>query len=158
MVCTINGDTFFVDKEDMDQILSALLTSKTCWLWKKRKPCINVWQVDGSEWVHTLWPANAFPKTGASLFSLMCEFLQGSKIPSDHQNNIVAKFCEGIIIIGCWIKTHDGWVARVEFLCEIGEERAQSATALHKEGITDLHIEFGHPSSPVPMPPLRTFI
>ena len=36
--------------------------------------------------------------------------------------------------------------ARVKFLWETTEERAQSANALHKKNISDLHIKLSHPS------------
>ena len=41
----------------------------------------------------------------------------------------------------CQIKTHDSWVARVEFLKETDDERAQLATAPYKKNINDLHAE-----------------
>ena len=56
---------------------------------------------------------------------------------------------DGDIILDCQIKTCDGWVARVEFLHERREERAQSATALCKKDINDLHVELGNLSKSI---------
>ena len=55
----------------------------------------------------------------------------------------------GNIILDCRIKTHDGWVAGVNFLRDSNNERAVSVTALHKKNINDLHIELGHPSKTI---------
>ena len=90
-------------------------------------------------------------------YSTACEVLpqgrwklsQGNKISSNYQNNIVVKSSKGDIILDIWIKTHDGWVAGVNFLCETDEERVQSTTASCKKNINDLHIELGHPSKSV---------
>ena len=46
-------------------------------------------------------------------------------------------------------KTHDGWVARVKFLWEWTEERAQSITALSKKNINAIYVELGHPSKSI---------
>ena len=59
------------------------------------------------------------------------------------------KSCNGNILLDCQIKTHDGWAARVIFLWEISQERAQSATTLNKKNIYGLHIESGHPSKSI---------
>ena len=88
-------------------------------------------------------------KAGANLFSLMCKLLQGKTISSDHQNNIVIKSTDVNIILDHRIKTHDGWVARVKFLWETSDERAQSATAPCKKNINNLHVEFGFPSESI---------
>ena len=89
-------------------------------------------------------PHSIFPIADANLFSLTCELLQGNKMSSDNWNNIVVKFSNGNIILDCHIKTHEDLVARVEFLQVMCQERAQSATALHKKKIDDLHVELGH--------------
>ena len=60
-----------------------------------------------AEQVHTLWPVKFCPKTGANLFSLMCELLQGNKISSDHQNNIIVNTPTSDIILDCQIKTRN---------------------------------------------------
>ena len=39
---------------------------------------------------------------------------------------------------------HDGWIVGIKFLQEISQERAQSATALHKKNINVLHVELGY--------------
>ena len=103
---------------------------------------INVQQVDDTKWAHALWPVKFCPKADANLVFLTCKLLQGNKISGVNQNNIVVKSSKGDIILDQQIKTCDGWVARVKFLCETGEERAQSATAPHKKNINDPHINF----------------
>ena len=70
---------------------------------------------------------------------------QGKKISSDHQNNIIVKYTDSDIILDCQIKTHDDWVATVEFLQETGDKKVQSATAPCKKNINDLHVELSHP-------------
>ena len=57
----------------------------------------------------------------------MCELLQENSIASDHQNNIVVNTSNDNIILDYHIKTHD-WVARVDFLCKVHNERAVCAT------------------------------
>ena len=89
------------------------------------------------------------PKAGANLFSLTCKLLKGKKIKSDHQINIMVKSSNGDIIFDCTSKTHDGWVARIDFLCESSQERAQSATALYRKNINDLHVELDDPSKAI---------
>ena len=56
---------------------------------KKGKLCVMVCQVNGTEWVHTLWPVKFCSKAGANLSSLTCKLSQGNRISSDHLNNIV---------------------------------------------------------------------
>ena len=51
---------------------------------KKGKLRVTIWQVDGTEQVHTLWPMKFCPKAGANLFSLMCKLSQGKTISSIH--------------------------------------------------------------------------
>ena len=58
----------------------------------------------------------------------------------------MVKSSNGSIILNWWIKTHDGWIAGVEFLQETSQDKAQSSTAFHKKNINDFHIELGHPS------------
>ena len=43
---------------------------------------------------------------------LTCNLLQGNKISSEQWNNIMVNSSYGNIILDCWIKTCDGWVAR----------------------------------------------
>ena len=50
----------------------------------------------------------------------------------------------GNIVLDSQIKTHDGWVAGVNFIRNATNEKAVSATALGKQDINDLHIELGH--------------
>ena len=71
------------------------------------------------------------------------------KKSSDHQNNKVVMSTDGDIILDCQIKTHDSWVARVEFLWENSDERVQPATAHCKKNINHLHVEVGHPSKSI---------
>ena len=111
----------------------------------KGKLCINIRQVNGTEWAHTLWPVK-FCAKGINLFSLTFKVFQGNGIKNSHQNNISVESSEGNIILDHQIKTDDGWVVGVKFLHESSQGRAQSATAMHKKNINDLHVELGHPS------------
>ena len=65
---------------------------------KKGKLGVKVHQIGGTEQVHTIWSVKVFPKAGANLFSLTCKLLQGSKIASNHQNNIMVNAPTGDII------------------------------------------------------------
>ena len=63
------------------------------------------------------------------------------------------KSSNGNIVLDKQIKAHDGWVARVKFLCDANQEKAQSATALHKKNVNGLHVELCHPSkATLPLP------
>ena len=75
----------------------------------KGKLCISVHQLNGTEWIHIVWPMKFCSKVGANLFSLACKHFQGNKIKSDHKNNIMVHFSEGNIILDHCLKTHDGW-------------------------------------------------
>ena len=70
--------------------------------------------------------------------------MQGNRIKSNQQNNIMVNFSNDDIILDSQIKTHDGWVARVNFLQETTEERTQSATANLKKNINSLHVKLSH--------------
>ena len=72
--------------------------------------------------------------------------LQGSKIKSNHKNNIMVQCSTGDIFLDCCITIHDGWEAGVKFLQETGHKRAQIANAFTKRDINDLHDKVGHPS------------
>ena len=82
---------------------------------KKGKLQVHVWQVDKTEWVHTLWPMKFCPNIGANLFPLMCKLSQENTISIDHQINIMVSSTNGDIIFDCHIKTCKGWVAGVKF-------------------------------------------
>ena len=62
---------------------------------KKGKLCVNICQVDDTEWIHTLWLVKYCPKAGANLFSLTCELSQGNKTSNDHHNSIVVESSDG---------------------------------------------------------------
>ena len=94
-------------------------------------PHVNVWQVDGTEWVHTLCPMKFCLKVGAN-----------------HWSNTVVN-STGKIILGCSIKTCNGLLTGVEFIQETHHERAQWATAPHKKNIINLHVELRHPSKTI---------
>ena len=161
MMYTINGDTFFCswrthaschimnnnnslfDVININDLIQG--SSRNMLAVKKGKLCINVWQVDGTEWVHIQWHM----KFCANLYILTCKHLQGKKISSDHQNNIVVKTMDGDIILDCQIKTHDNWVAGVKFLHVISDEKGQSAAAHCKKNIKGLHIDLCHPSKSI---------
>ena len=74
------------------------------------------------------------------------QFSQGNKIKDDPGNNIMIQSSNGNIILDYQGKTHDGWVARVEFLQETGHIKGQLAKLLIRNDINDLHIELSHPS------------
>ena len=116
---------------------------------KKGKLKVKTHQVNGTEWVHTLWPLKLCPKAGLNMFSLTCKLLQGKKIVSDQQNNIIVSTPKGNIIFDHQINTHDRWVTGVDFFCEADNERAVSATALPKKNVNNLHVELGHPSEAI---------
>ena len=146
MLCTINGDIFYLLTKKIwirDSGALCLFINNNISLFnvinidkwiqgssgsmpaiKKGKLFINVQQVDDTEWVHTLWPVKFFHKVGVNLFSLTCKHLQVNKISTDHWNNIMIKFFKGNIILDCQIKTNDVWVAGVDFLQETFKERA----------------------------------
>ena len=113
---------------------------------KKKKLHINVHQVGGIEQIHTLLPVTLCIKAGANLFSLTCKFLKGNKIKSDHKNKIVVHTSEGNLILDCCIKTHDCWIAGVEFLQETGQEMVQLTNALPPKNVNSIHAKLGHSS------------
>ena len=121
LICTIDGDTFFSFMKNTwigDSGASCHITNNDTGLYdvmdinesiqgssgimpatKKGKLQVKVRQVNGTEQVHTLWPAKFCPNAGANLFSLTCKLLQGNKIASDHENNIVVNTPKGDIIL-----------------------------------------------------------
>ena len=103
-----------------------------------------------TECVHTLWSMKFFLKADANLFFHDLPSLAGKKIASDQHNNIVVNTPTGDIILDPQIKTHDGWVTGVDFLCKAKNERAVSATTLPKRNVNNIHIELGHPSETSP--------
>ena len=164
-MCTINKDTFFsfmknIWIRDFNSLCHIMNDDTSLFIiidinklihrssgnmpsTKKVKLHVNVWQVDGTEWVHTLSHIKFYPKVGTNLFSITCKLLQGKKILSNLWNIIAAKSTDSDIILDHHIKTHDDWVARVEFLQV--PERVQSATATHKKNINHHLVELGHP-------------
>ena len=130
---------------------SSMLMSAT----KKGKLCINVWQVDRTEWVHILWTMKFCPKAGANLFSLTCELLQRKTILSDHQNNIVVKFTD---VLDCQIKTHNGWVAGLQFLWETSDHGVQFALTLARKISTTSTLNLVIHPSQLPMSLLKTLV
>ena len=105
MMCTINGDRFFLftkntwikdsgaschitnddtglyDITDIDELIQG--SSSIMSTMKKSAPSQGM-PSQVTYQVHTLWPVKFCPKAGANLFSLTCELLQGNKIPSDY--------------------------------------------------------------------------
>ena len=112
---------------------------------KKGKLRVTVRQVNGLEQVHILWPVKFCLSAGANLFLLTCELFWENKIPSNEANNIVVTTPIGNIVLDCRIKIHDGWVAGVNFLRNVIDKKAVSATAHIKRDINNLHVELGHP-------------
>ena len=163
MMCTINGDIFFLltmntwiedsgaschitnddtGLYDVTNINESIQVSSGIMLVTKMgKLQVKMHQVDGTERVHTLWPVKFCPMAGANLISQTCKLSQGNKIVSDHQNNFVVNTLTGNIILDCQSKTHNGWVAGVDFLCKANNERAIFNITLPKKNINDFHIE-----------------
>ena len=72
--CNITNDnTSLFDIIDINQLIQG--NSGNMSVMKKGKLCVNVQQVDGTEWVHTIWPVKICPKADENLFSLTCELL-----------------------------------------------------------------------------------
>ena len=129
MMCTINGNTFFLFTKNTwirDLGASCHITNDDTGLYdiiniiesikgssgimpamKKGKLQVMVCQVNGEEQSHTLWPVKFCPTAGANLFSLTCELSQGNKISSDQFNNIVINTPSDDIVLDCQIKTRD---------------------------------------------------
>ena len=63
------------DIDESIQVSSSIMPAT-----KNGKLHVNVRQVDGTEWVHSLWQVKFCPMVGANLFSLKCELSQGKKI------------------------------------------------------------------------------
>ena len=123
MMCTIAGDTFFsftkntwignsgaschitnddkgmYDAIDIDELIQG--SSGIMPVMKKGKLQVKVYQVNGDEQVHTLWPVTFCPSAGANLFSLTCKLSQGNKISSNELNNIIINTPSGNIILDC---------------------------------------------------------
>ena len=105
MMCTMDGDTFFLFTKntwigdsgascqimnnntnpfDIINIIKLIQgSSRNMPAAKKGKHHVNIQQVEGTEWVHTLWPMKFCPKAGVNLFSLTRKLLQGKEISSD---------------------------------------------------------------------------
>ena len=81
-----NNSTSLFDIIDINESLQG--SSRNMLAMKKGKLCINVWQVDGTDWVYTLWSVKLCPKVGANLFFLTCELLQRKNISSDHHGQV----------------------------------------------------------------------
>ena len=110
-LCTIDGDTFYLLMKNTwfgDSGASCHITNDDICLFDvigineliqgnarnvpaTKKGKLHVQQVDGTKWVHTLWPVKFCPKVGTNLLSLMYEPLQGNIISSDHWNSILVK-------------------------------------------------------------------
>ena len=167
MMCTINGNSFHLftkntwigdsgaschitnDEKGMFNVIeiqeSIQGSSGTMPATKKNKLRVTVCQVNGLEQVHTLWPVKFCSSAGANRLSLTCELSQRNKISSDEANNIVVTTPNSNIFLDRQIKTHDSWVAGVDFLRNVNDKKAVSATALIKRDINDLHAELSHP-------------
>ena len=92
-----NTDTGLYDVTDIDESIqgsSGIMTAMN-----KGKLRVKVYQVNGTEWVHTLWLMKFSPKAGANLFSLTFTLSQGNKVSGNHHNNIVVKPMSSNIIL-----------------------------------------------------------
>ena len=112
----INKDTGLYDVTDIDESVQG--SSGNMFATKKGKLHVKLHQVNGSKRLHALEPMKFCTKAGVNLYLLTCKLFQGNKIFSDFKSNIVIQSTSDDSIFNCWIKTHDGWVARVEFLHE----------------------------------------
>ena len=125
-----NNDNGMYDIIKIDELIQG--SSNIIPAMKKGKLRLTVRQVNGKEQVHTLWPVKFCPSAGANLFLLTCKLSQGHKITSNDANNIVVITPIGNIILDCQIKTHDSWVAGVDFIRNAIDKNAVTATALIK--------------------------
>ena len=83
------------------------------------------------------------------LFANMQTFIR-KKFLSDYKNNIAIQSICGNIVLDCCIMTHNGWVARVEFLQDISPKRDKFAKSLAEPKRNDInvpHAELGHPAT-----------
>ena len=60
---------------------------------------MKIWQVIGSKKLHILWLVKYCTNAGVSLFLVIYELLQGSKLSSDHKNNIIVQTTSDDIIL-----------------------------------------------------------
>ena len=105
-------------------------------------------------WKRASYGWHKWTRTGP--YTMACEILSFGRcksslaqISSDDANNIVVITPIGNIILDCQIKTHDGWVAGVNFSRNAINKKAGTATALIKRDINDLHVELGHSSEAI---------
>ena len=75
---------------------------------------------------------------------------------SDGMKNVVLDTSDSQILLDQRIKTRDGWVAEVNFICKDICEKAHSVndnvTGMKfqtKKDINELHVKFGHPSEAI---------
>ena len=141
--CTSN-DTGLYNTTEINELVQGSADNMSTT--KKGKHCMKVCQADFTEQIYALWPMKYCAKADANLCSLTCKLLQGNKIKSNHKSSIVVQSFEGNIAIDHSIKTHDGWVARVEFFWDIGHKRGQLANAFTKKNINNLHAKLGNSS------------
>ena len=64
---------------------------------KNGKLCMKVCQVDGTEWLHILWPMKYNTKAGANLYSLTCKLLKGGKKRRGDKSNILVQSYKGCL-------------------------------------------------------------
>ena len=139
-----NDNTSLNDVTNIDESIQG--SSGIMSAMKKGKLHVKVHQVDGTEWMHTLWPVKFCPKTGMVQFSLTYKLSQGNRISNDHCINIMVNTTCGNIILDCQTKTHNDLVAGVDFLCKANDKKAQLTIVPPKKNIYNLHVELGHPS------------
>ena len=132
-------------------------SSSTMSATKKGKLWVTVRQVNRLGQVNTLWPVKFCPSAGANLFSISCKLSWGNNISSDEANNIVVTTLIGNIVLDCQIKTHDGWVAGVDFLQNVIGEKAVSATVHMMQDINDLFAELEHSSEAITRSTAKNF-
>ena len=168
-MCTIDGNTFHLFMKNtwigdsgaschitnnisgmsdvMDINKSIQGSSRVMPATRKGKLHVTVCQVNRQEQVHTLWPVKFCPSTGANLFLLTCELLQGNMISSNNANNIVMITPIGNIFLDRRIS--DSWVAGVNFYRNAINKKDVFVTAFVKRDINNLHVELSHPSEAI---------
>ena len=138
-----NNDTCFYDVTNINKLIQAS-ESNTCTT-KKDKLWINVCQVNGTEWVHILWPRSIVPRQMQTCIALHVNFCEGTRLKSD-KKNIMTHSSEGNIILDLHIKIHDNWVVGVESLWETGQESMLFSNTFIRKEIYYLNTKLSHPS------------
>ena len=72
--------------------------------------------------------------------------MQCSELSNNNKDYLILETAGGEIVLDQWIKTQDGWVARVGFICQQKNDRAYILTWSKKtRDVNDLCNELEHP-------------